>query len=74
MAAAAEGIASSIINVDHRATTTEDIGSAEVPVKRSATFMRSQIAGQLGTPLISEKKHTTDFARAHETLEVIKSL
>ena len=46
----------------------------EVITRRSATFIRSQIASQLGTPSISEKKHTTDFARAHKTLEVIKSL
>jgi hypothetical protein len=41
IAAAAEDIASSTINVDHKVTTAEAMGSAEVPVKRSATFVRS---------------------------------
>ena len=35
----------------------------EIIVKRNVTFIRSQIAGQLGTPLISERGYIISFAR-----------
>jgi hypothetical protein len=80
MAAAVEGTGSSTINVDHEATTAEGMDSVEVPVKvyievivrRSATFVRSQIAGQLGTLLMSEGRHIISFDRAQETLAIMR--
>ena len=46
----------------------------EVIARRSATFVESQIAGQLDTPLMSERRHITSFARVQEMSEIVRSL
>ena len=51
-----------IINVDHEAIVEEVY--FEVIARKSATFVRSQIAGQRDTPLMSERRHITSFVRA----------
>lgn len=43
----------------------------EVTMRRNALCARSQIADQLGTPLMTEKKHTISFVRAQVTSGVI---
>ena len=67
--------AEGIINVNHKATIEVLM---EVYLKtinrRNAMFVRSQIASQLGTLLTDERRHIISFARAHETLEIIKLL
>ena len=47
---------------------------SKVIARRSITFIRSQIASQLGTPLMSKRGHITSFARAHKTSETKRSL
>jgi len=42
--------------------------------RRNAIFIRSQIASQLGTLLTDKRRHIISFARAHETLEIIRLL
>ena len=46
----------------------------KVIARRSAIFVRSQIAGQLDILLISERRHIIIFARVQETLEIIRLL
>ena len=46
----------------------------KVIVKKSTTFIKSQIASQLDTPLISERRYITSFIKVQETLEIVKSL
>ena len=46
---------------------------SKVIARRSTIFIRSQIAGQLGTPLISKRGHTTSFTRVQEMLEIVRS-
>jgi len=46
----------------------------KVIARRSATFIKSQIASQLNTPLISERRHIISFVRVQETLEIIRLL
>jgi hypothetical protein len=50
------------------------LGIAEINVRRSATFVRSQIAGQPGTLSTSERRHITSFARVQETSEIVRTL
>ena len=47
---------------------------SEVITKRSAMFVKNQIAGQLGILLMNKRGHITSFARMQEILEIIKSL
>ena len=42
--------------------------------RKSATFVRNQIAGQLGTLLISKRGHITSFTKVQKILEIVKSL
>jgi len=53
-------MAEGIINVDHKAIVEVYFG---VTVRRSATSIRSQIASQLGTPLIDKRRHIISFNR-----------
>ena len=46
----------------------------KIITKRSAIFVRSQIAGQLGILLMSKRKYITNFAKVQEMSEIIKSL
>ena len=46
----------------------------KVIARRSATFIRNRIAGQLDILLISERRHITSFARVQETSEIVKLL
>jgi len=63
------------INVDHKATVEVLVEvHFEVIARRSATFVRSQSAGQLDTPLMSEKRHITSSVRVQETSEIARSL
>jgi len=43
-------------------------------IRRSAIFIKSQIASQLGTPLIDERRYIISFAKAHKTLETERLL
>ena len=36
---------------------------SKVITRRNAIFIRNQIAGQLGTPLMNKRGHTISFAR-----------
>jgi len=46
------------INIDYKATVEVPVEVYfEVITRRSATFIRSQITGQLDTPLISKKRY-----------------
>ena len=57
-------MAKATINVDYK-VIVEVLMEVyfEVITRRSAIFIRSQIAGQLGTPLISKRGYITSFAR-----------
>ena len=46
----------------------------KVIVRRSAIFIRNQIAGQLDTPLISKRRHITSSIRVQEILEIVRLL
>jgi len=46
----------------------------EVITKKSAIFIRSQIASQLDTPLISKRRYIISSVIVQETLEIIKLL
>ena len=47
---------------------------SKVITRKNTIFVRSQIAGQLGTPLISKRGHIISSARVQEILEIIRSL
>ena len=62
-------------NVDHKAIVEVLVEVRfEVIARRSATFVRSQIAGQLDTPLMNERRHITSSVRVQETSEIVRSL
>ena len=46
----------------------------KIIARRSATFIRSQIASQLDTPLMSKKRHIISSVRVQETSEIIRLL
>jgi len=46
----------------------------KVITRRSTIFIKSQIASQLDTPLISKRRYITSFIRVQETSEIIKLL
>ena len=53
-----------IINIDYKVIIEALMEiHFEMIVRRSATFVRNQITGQLGTLLISKRRHITSFAR-----------
>ena len=59
-----ENIVKGIININYKAIMEVLIGVYfKVITKRSTIFARSQIAGQLDTPLISKRRHITSFIR-----------
>ena len=63
------------INVDHEAIMEVLVEVYfEVIARRSATFVRNQIAGQLDTPSMSERRHITSFVRVQETSEIVRLL
>ena len=67
MVAVVGNTAKGTINVDHKPIVEVLVEvHFEVIAKRSATFVRSQIAGQLGILLMSERRHITSFARVQE--------
>ena len=57
-------------SVDHKAI----VEVLKIIGRRSAIFIKSQIASQLGTLLIGERRHIISFARVQETLEIIRLL
>ena len=65
-----EGTAKGTTSIDHKAI----MEVLEIIGRRSATFIRSQIASQLGTLLTDERRYIISFARAHETLETKRLL
>jgi hypothetical protein len=68
-------IAEGTINVNYRAIMEVLIEVySEVITRRSTIYIRSQIASQLDTPLISKKRYTISSIRVQETSEIIKSL
>ena len=46
----------------------------KVIARRSATFIGSQIASQLDTPLMSERRYITSFVRVQETSKIVRLL
>ena len=46
----------------------------KVITRRSAIFIRNQIASQLGILLMSKRRHIISSARVQETLEIVRSL
>jgi hypothetical protein len=46
----------------------------KVITRRSAIFIKNQIANQLGILLISKRRHIISFAKVQETSEIAKSL
>jgi hypothetical protein len=74
MVAAVGNTAEGTIN-DHEAKVEVLVEvHSEVIARRSATFVRNRIAGQLGILLMSERRHITSFARVQETSEIVRSL
>ena len=64
MAAVVGNTAKGTINVDYEVIMEVLVEvHFEVIARRSATFVRSQIAGQLDTPLISERRYITSSVR-----------
>ena len=75
MVAVVGNTAKGTINVDHEAIMEVLVEvHFEVIARRSATFARSQIAGQLDILLMSERRHITIFARVQETSEIVRLL
>jgi len=63
------------ININHKATVEVLMEvHFEVITRRSAIFIRSQSAGQLDTPLMSEKRYITSSVKVQEMLEIVRSL
>ena len=68
-------IVKGIINVGYKAIIEVLIEVYfKVITRRSAIFIKSQIAGQLDTPLMSERRHITSFVRVQETSEIVRLL
>jgi len=64
-----------IINVDYKVIIEVLIEVYfKVIARRSAIFIRSQIASQLDTPLISEKRYITSSVKVQEMLEIVRLL
>jgi hypothetical protein len=75
MVAVVGNMAEGIINVNYRAIMEVLVEIySKVIARRSAMYIRSQIASQLDTPLISKRRHIISSVRVQETLEIIKSL
>ena len=64
-----------IININYEAIMEVFIEvHFKVIAKKSAIFVKNQIAGQLSTFLISERKHITSFTKMQKMSEIIKLL
>ena len=61
MAAIIGNTVKDIININYKVIMEEVY--FEIIIKRSAIFVKSQIAGQLDTPLMSVRGHITSFIR-----------
>jgi len=74
MVAVVGNMAKGTIN-DHK-TKMEVLMEAysKVITKRNVTFVKNQIAGQLGILLMSKRGHITSFAKVQEILKIMKSL
>ena len=46
----------------------------KITARRNVIFVRSQIAGQLDTLLISKRRYIISFARVQEMSEIVRSL
>ena len=46
----------------------------KIIAKRNAMFVKNQIASQLGTPLMSKRRHITSFAKVQKVLEIARLL
>jgi hypothetical protein len=46
----------------------------KIITRRSTIFVKSQIASQLDTPLMSERRYITSFIKIQEILEIVKLL
>ena len=75
MVAVVGNMAKDTINVDYKAIVEVFVEvHFEVIARESVTFVKSQIAGQLDTPLMSKRRHITSFVRVQETLEIVRLL
>ena len=64
-----------IININYKAIMEVLIEIYfKVIARRSAIFIKNQIAGQLDTPLTSKRRHIISFIKMQEILEIIKLL
>jgi hypothetical protein len=67
--------AKSIININYKAIIKVLVEVYfKVIAKRSAIFVISQIASQLGIFLISKRRHIINFTKVQETLKIVKLL
>ena len=67
--------AKGIININYKAIIKVLIEVYfKVIIKRSITFIISQIASQLDILLISKRRHITNFTRVQETSEIVRLL
>jgi len=75
MVAVVGNTAKGIINVDYKAIMEVLMEVYfKVIARRSAMFIKSQIASQLDTPLISKRRYIISFIRVQEMLEIIRLL
>ena len=75
MVAVVGNIAKGTINVNYKAIIEVLMEVYfKVIAKKSAIFIRSQIASQLGILLISERRHIISFTKVQKTSEIIRSL
>ena len=61
MAAVVKNTIKGMINVDYKAIIEEVY--FKIIIRRSAIFIKSQIASQLDTPLINKRRYITNFAK-----------
>ena len=75
MVAVVGNMAKGTINISHKAIVKVFIEVYfKVIAKRSTIFIKSQIASQLDTPLISKRRYITSFIKMQEMLKIIRLL
>jgi hypothetical protein len=68
-------MAEGIININYRAIMEVFMEVySEVIARRNTTYIKSQIVGQLDTPLMSERRYIISFVRVQEILKIVKLL
>ena len=75
MVAVVGNTAKSTINVSYK-TIVEVLMKVHFKIiaRKSVTFVRNQIVGQLDTPLMSKKRYITSFVKVQEMSKIIRLL